>query len=107
MTFRPGSNRDLRSIGTVLDVTRVLEGTVRRDGNRVRITTELIDAETDRTLWSESYDRDLTDIFAIQSEIAQKVVAILRTRLSPEEEESMKEMPTKNLQAYDLYLQAN
>jgi serine/threonine protein kinase len=106
MTFRPGSNRDLRSIGTVLDVTRVLEGTVRRDGNRVRITTELIDAETDRTLWSESYDRDLTDIFAIQSEIAQTVVAILRARLSPEEKEGMKEKPTKNLQAYDLYFQA-
>jgi eukaryotic-like serine/threonine-protein kinase len=103
MTFRPGSNRDLRSIGTVLDVARVLEGTVRRDGNRVRITTELIDAESDRTLWSESYDRDLTDIFAIQSEIAQTVVAILRARLSPEEEEGMQEKPTKNLRAYDFY----
>jgi tetratricopeptide (TPR) repeat protein len=79
---------------------------VQRDGNRVRITTELIDAENDRTLWSESYDRDLTDIFAIQSEIAQTVVAILRARLSPEEAESMQEKPTKNLQAYDLYLQA-
>jgi hypothetical protein len=106
MTFRPGSNRDLRSIATALDVGRVLEGTVRRDGNRVRVTTELIDAETDKTLWSESYDRDLTDIFAIQSEIAQTVVAKLSASLSPEEKQDIQEKPTANLAAYDLYLQA-
>ena len=106
MTFRPGSNRDLRSIATALDVGRVLEGTVRRDGNRVRVTTELIDAETDKTLWSESYDRDLTDIFAIQSEIAQTVVAKLSATLSPEEKQDIQEKPTANLEAYDLYLQA-
>jgi len=90
----------------VLDVARVLEGTVRRDGNRVRITTELIDAETDRTLWSDSFDRDLTDIFAIQSEIAQTVVAKLSARLSPEEKSDIQEKPTENLVSYDLYLQA-
>jgi serine/threonine protein kinase len=106
MTYRPGGNRNLRSIATALDVARVLEGTVRRNGNRVRITTELIDAETDRTLWSESYDRDLTDIFAIQSEIAQTVVAKLSASLSPEEKQDMQEKPTANLEAYDLYLQA-
>src|SRR5208337_1631556 len=94
------------SIARVLDVARVLEGTVRRDGNRVRITTELIDAETDRTLWSDSFDRDLTDIFAIQSEIAQTVVAKLSARLSPEEKSDIQEKPTANLEAYDLYLQA-
>ncbi len=106
MTFRSDSHRDLRSIAAALDVGRVLEGTVRREGNRVRITTELIDAETDRTLWSESYDRDLTDIFAIQSEIAQTVVAKLSARLSPEEKQGIQEKPTENLEAYDLYLQA-
>ena len=106
MTFRAGSNRDLRSIATALGVAHVLEGTVRRDGNRVRITTELIDAGTDRTLWSDSYNRDLTDIFAIQSEIAQTVVAKLSARLSPEEKQDIQKKPTENLEAYDLYLRA-
>jgi serine/threonine protein kinase len=106
MTFRPGSNRDLRFIATALGVAHVLEGTVRRDGNRVRITTELIDAGTDRTLWSDSYDRDLTDIFAIQSEIAQAVAAKLSARLSPGEERDFQKKPTENLEAYDLYLRA-
>ncbi len=104
MTYRPGGNRDLRSIAAALDVAHVLEGTLRRDGNRVRITTELIDAETDRTLWSESYDRDLTDIFAIQSEIAQTVVAKLKASLSPDEKKSLLSAPTDDLEAYDLYL---
>jgi TolB-like protein len=58
-----------------------------RDGNRVRVTTELVDARTDQTLWSDSFDRDLTDIFAIQSEIAQTVVAKLSARMSPEEKQ--------------------
>jgi TolB-like protein len=106
MTFRPGSNRDLRSIAAALDVAQVLEGTVRRDGNRVRITTQLVDAESDRTIWSDSYDRDFTDIFAIQSEIAQTVVEKLSARLSPEEKQSMQEKPTENLGAFDLYLKA-
>jgi adenylate cyclase len=91
VTFRSGSNRNLRSIGSALGVAHVLEGTVRKDGNRVRITAELIDAETDRTLWSDSYDRDLTDIFAIQSEIAQTVVAKLSVRLLPQEKQEMAE----------------
>ena len=88
--FRPGSNRDLRSIARVLGVARVLEGTVRREGNRVRITAELDRCGDGKTLWSESYDRELTDIFAIQSEIAQTVVAKLSARLSPEEKRTCK-----------------
>ncbi|HEY6840310.1 MAG TPA: hypothetical protein VI114_03780 [Chthoniobacterales bacterium] len=67
MTYRPGGNRDLRSIASALGVANVVEGTVRRIASQVRVTTELIDAQTDQTLWSDSYDRDLTDIFAIQS----------------------------------------
>jgi TolB-like protein len=106
MAYRPPSNRDVRSIGTALGVANVVEGTVQRDGNRVRITTELIDARTDETLWSESYQRDLTDIFAIQSEIAEAVASKLSTRLSPEEQKNIAERPTTNLEAYDLYLQA-
>jgi serine/threonine protein kinase/Flp pilus assembly protein TadD len=106
MAYRPPSNRDVRSIGTALGVAHLVEGTVQRDGNRVRITTELIDARTDETLWSESYQRDLTDIFAIQSEIAQTVASKLSTRLSPEEQKSIGARPTTNLEAYDLYLQA-
>jgi TolB-like protein/Flp pilus assembly protein TadD len=106
MTYRPGSNRDLRSIAEALSVANVVEGTVRRNNNRVRITTELIDARTDETLWSESYDRDLTDIFAIQSEIAQTVASKLSAQLSPKERKDIEERPTNNLEAYDLYLQA-
>jgi serine/threonine protein kinase len=106
MAYRTASNRDVRSIGAALAVAHVVEGTVQRDGNRVRITTELIDARTDETLWSESFQRDLTDIFAIQSEIAQTVASMLSARLSPEEQKNISERPTSNLEAYDLYLQA-
>jgi serine/threonine protein kinase/tetratricopeptide (TPR) repeat protein len=106
MAYRPPSNRDVRSIGSTLGVTNVVEGTVQRDGNRVRITTELIDARTDETLWSESYQRDLTDIFAIQSEIAEAVASKLSARLSPQEQKNIAERPTTNLEAYDLYLKA-
>jgi serine/threonine protein kinase/Flp pilus assembly protein TadD len=106
MTYQTPSNRDVRAIGAALGVAHVVEGTVQRDGNRVRITTELIDTRTDEILWSESYQRDLTDIFAIQSEIAQTVALKLSARLSPEEQKSVGARPTTNLEAYDLYLQA-
>jgi hypothetical protein len=84
----------------------VVEGTVRKDGIRIRITIRLVDARTDEALWSESYDRDLTDIFAIQTDVAQTVASKLSARLSPEEEKRIGEQPTANLEAYDLYLQA-
>jgi TolB-like protein/Flp pilus assembly protein TadD len=106
MTYRTGGNRDLRSIASSLGVANVVEGTVRRVAGQVRVTTELIDAQTDQTLWSDSYDRDSTDIFAIQSEIAQTVAAKLSARLSPEEKKGVEERPTANPEAYDLYLQA-
>jgi serine/threonine protein kinase len=106
MAYHPQTNRNVRAIGTALGVAHLIEGTVQRDANRVRITTELIDARTDEMLWSESFQRDLTDIFAIQSEIARTVASMLSARLSPEEQKSIGERPTTNLEAYDLYLQA-
>ena len=106
MAYRPSGHRDLRSIASALGVANVVEGTVRRNGNRVRITTELVDARNDETLWSESYDRDLTDIFAIQTEIAETVASRLSARLTPEEGRDIEQKPTKDLDAFDLYLQA-
>ena len=107
MTFRPRDDRNLVSIAEALGVAHVVEGTVRRHGDRVRITIRLVDARTDKALWSESYDRDLTDIFAIQSEIAQGVASVLRARLSPEEKKRIEAKPTNSLKAYELYLRAN
>jgi TolB-like protein len=106
MQYRADAKRDLHQIAEELGVANVLEGTVRRDGNRVRISTELVDARNYNTIWADSYDRDLTDIFAIQSEIAQKVVSRLSAQLSPEERKDVEEKLTNNLEAYDLYLQA-
>jgi len=70
MQYRADTKRDLRQIANVLGVANVVEGAVRRNGNRVRVSTELIDAHNDTTIWADSYDRDLSDIFAIQSEVA-------------------------------------
>jgi serine/threonine protein kinase len=106
MAFRPGNNRNLRSIAKSLGVANVVEGTVRRDGKRVRLNIRLVDARNDSTIWADSYDRDLTDIFAIQSEIAEKVASKLSAELSPEERRDITGNPTNNLEAYDLYLQA-
>jgi len=87
-------------------VSHVLEGSVRRSNDRVRVTVQLIDAETDEHLWAENYDRTLTDIFAIQSDIALAIAGQLKTELSPEVVASIEEVPTQNAEAYDLYLQA-
>ena len=106
MQYRADTKRDLRQIANALGVANVLEGTVRRDGNHVRVSTELVDARNDNTIWADSYDRDLTNIFAIQSEIAQTVASKLSAQLSPEERRDIEERPTNNLEAYDLYLQA-
>jgi len=106
MQYRADTKRDLRQIADALGVTNVLEGTVRRDGNHVRVSTELVDARNYNTIWADSYDRDLSDIFAIQSEIAQKVASRLSAQLSPEQRKDIEEKPTNNLEAYDLYLRA-
>jgi serine/threonine protein kinase/Flp pilus assembly protein TadD len=106
MQYRADAKRDLRQIAIALGVANVLEGTVRRDGNHVRVSTELVDARDGTTIWADSYDRDLTDIFSTQSEIARQVASRLSAQLSPEEREGIEEKPTNNLEAYDLYLQA-
>jgi TolB-like protein len=106
MQYRVDINRDVRQIANALGVANVLEGTVRRSGNRVRVSTELIDARNDNTIWADTYERDLTDIFAIQSEVAQTIADKLTATLSPEEKKIIDAKPTDNLPAYDLYLRA-
>src|SRR5260221_6762918 len=106
MQYRADEKRDLRQIASALGVANVLEGTVRRNGNHVRVSIELVEARHDNTTWADSFDRDLTDIFAIQSEVAQTVATKLAATLSPEEKRNLESKPTENLEAYDLYLQA-
>jgi serine/threonine protein kinase/tetratricopeptide (TPR) repeat protein len=106
MQYRPDAMRDLRQIAHALGVANILEGTVRRAGNRVRITIELVDAGSDHTIWSEIYDRDLTDIFAIQSEVAETIARKLTATLSPDEKKRIEAKATENPAAYDRYLQA-
>jgi serine/threonine-protein kinase len=107
MQYKSDAERNLREIGQQLGVAHVLEGSVQRSGNRVRVTAQLIDARTDTHQWAESYDRDLADVFAIQSEIAKAIADQLEAKLSPQEKARVEEIPTKNTQAYALYLQAN
>lgn len=97
---------DIREIGLQLNVSHVLEGSVRRAGDRVRVTVQLIDASNDNHLWADNFDRKLDDIFAIQSEVAQKIAGQLEAELSPELAQQLAEAPTQNTEAYDLYLKA-
>ncbi len=91
-------------VGQQLKATSVLAGSIRRGGNRLRITAQLVDAESDSLLWSERYDREMADVFEVQDEIARKIASALRVHLSPQEQEALAARPTENLQAYDLYL---
>jgi serine/threonine protein kinase/tetratricopeptide (TPR) repeat protein len=93
-----------RTIGARLGVAALLEGSVRRAGNRVRIVAQLIDTETDEHVWAETYDRDLTDIFAIQNDVALRIAAALKAELSPDETSRIGKQPTRSLNAYQLYL---
>ncbi|MEE8636109.1 MAG: tetratricopeptide repeat protein, partial [Acidiferrobacterales bacterium] len=94
----------LKQVGRELGVRYVLEGSVRKAGNRLRITAQLIDSATDHHLWAERYDRDLEDIFAVQEEVARSVAAALAVALKPNEGERLCCAPTDNIEAYDLYL---
>jgi adenylate cyclase len=100
-----GSGKSLREIGKELHAGVVLEGSVRRSGNRIRISSQLIDAVTDRHLWAETYDREIKDVFAIQSEIAQKIAAALQAKLSATEKAKLDNPSISNIEAYNLLLQ--
>ena len=106
MQYKSGAARNLRKIGQQLGVANVVEGSVQRSGNRVRVNAQLVDARTDRHLWAETYDRDLADVFAIQSEIAQQIVYQLKFKLSPQEKAAIQKKPTSDLTANDLYIRA-
>jgi adenylate cyclase len=104
-TFK-GKVMDVKEVARALDVTHVLEGSVRKAGDRVRITAQLIDASTGGHVWADRYDRDLTDIFAIQDEISKAIVAALRVKLLPEEKKAIEKRGTSSVEAYNLYLMA-
>src|SRR5207249_640614 len=106
MQYKNTAIRNLPEIAQALKVAHVLEGSVQRSANRVRVSAQLIDARNDTHVWAEKYDRDLADVFAIQSEIAQKIADQLQAKLSPTEKGAISERPTKDLAAYDLYLRA-
>src|SRR5713226_9935918 len=106
MPFR-GKTQNLREIGKTLGVSNILEGSVRRSGNRVRINVQLIDSTTDEHLWASDYDRDLTDVFAIQTDLAQKITEALQAKLSPSERVQIERKPTENGEAYLAFIQAH
>ncbi len=106
MQYKNTAARNLPEIAQALKVAHVLEGSVQRAGNRVRVSAQLIDARNDTHVWAEKYDRELADVFAIQSEIAQAIADQLQAKLSPKEKSAINERPTTDLTAYDLYLQA-
>jgi serine/threonine-protein kinase len=106
MPYKSGMARNVRQIGQQLDVAHVVEGSVQRTGNRVRVNAQLVDARTDRHLWAQTYDRDLADVFAIQSEIAKTIADQLQAKLSPREKNAIELPPTSDISAFDLYARA-
>src|SRR5437667_9301196 len=98
--------QDVREIGDALRVFHVLEGTVRRSGGKVHVNAQLVDAHTNAGIWAEEYDRDLNDVFAIETEVAQSIANRLRAKVSARERLAMQERPTKELVAYDFYVRA-
>jgi TolB-like protein/Flp pilus assembly protein TadD len=106
MSYRDNKARNAREIGKTLGVATLLEGSIRRIGNRVRVNVQLINADNDEHIWAEDYDRDLTDVFAIQSDLAKKISATLQAKLSPNEKARLDRRPTENSDAYLLFIQA-
>ncbi len=102
MRYKTGVERNLRDIGKSLGVAYVLEGSVQRAGGKVRVTAQLIDTRSDAHVWAQRYDRDLADIFAIQSEVAEAIATQLHAKISPMEKAAMVVPPTRHLAAYDL-----
>jgi TolB-like protein/Tfp pilus assembly protein PilF len=106
MQYKNAAKRNLREIAQQLGVAHVLEGSVQRTGSRVRVSAKLIDARRDMNLWAERYDRDLADVFAIQSEIAKTIADQLQAKISPSEKAAIEKAPTTDLLAFDLYQRA-
>jgi TolB-like protein len=106
MQYKTGGKRNLRQIGQQLGVAHLLEGSVQRAGNRVRVNAQLIDARTDAHLWAQTYDRDLADVFAIQTEIAKTIAQQLKAKLSLQQKRAMEKPPTTDFVAYELFLRA-
>src|SRR5258708_22932801 len=101
-----GRHVDVPQVARQLKVSHVLEGSVRKSGGRVRITAQLIDGATGGHIWAERYDRELTDIFALQDEISEAIVAALKLKLLPQEKASIERRGTDSVEAYNLYLMA-
>jgi len=106
MQYKSGAARDLHKIGQQLGVARVVEGSVQRAGNRVRVNAQLIDVSTNLALWGQTFDRDLADVFAIQSEIATSIAHKLQASLSPREKTAIQRAPTNDITAFELYARA-
>ena len=106
MQYKSGLARNLRKIGEELGVAHVVEGSVQRAANKIRVNAQLIDARNDAHLWAQTYDRDLADVFAIQSEIAKAIADQLQAKLSPNEKKAIEQPPTADLAAFDLYSRA-
>jgi TolB-like protein/Tfp pilus assembly protein PilF len=106
MQYKTGIARNLRKIGEELGVAHVVEGSVQRAANKVRVNAQLLDTRTDAHLWAQTYDRDLADVFAIQSEIAKAIADQLQAKLSPNERKAIEQPPTTDLAAFDLYSRA-
>jgi TolB-like protein/Tfp pilus assembly protein PilF len=106
MQYKTGITRNLRKIGEELGVAHVVEGSVQRAANKIRVNAQLIDARNDAHLWAQTYDRDLADVFAIQSEIAKAIADQLQAKLSPNEKKAIEHPPTTDLAAFDLYSRA-
>ncbi|TMP93116.1 MAG: hypothetical protein E6L07_10835 [Verrucomicrobia bacterium] len=107
MQYKSGVARNLREIGQQLGVANAVEGSVQRSGNRVRVNAQLVDTRTDTQIWGQTYDRDLADVFAIQSEIATAIADQLQAKLSPSEKSAIQRSPTGDITAFDLYTRAN
>src|SRR5438552_365887 len=106
MQYKVGAERNLLEIAKALGVAHVLEGSVQRAGGRVRVNAQLIDARTDSHLWAERYDRDIADVFAIESEVAGKIVAQLQAKISPSEKAEIERAPTSDVAAFNIYAHA-
>src|SRR4029077_18985018 len=106
MQYKSGVVRNLKEIGKQLGVAHLLEGSVQRAANRIRVNAQLIDARTDSHLWAQTYDRELADVFAIQSELAKAIADQLQAKILPYEQKGIEKQLTKDIAAYDLYVRA-